>query len=121
MKRDNGFKTTGKWKLDVKSTTGEYTETFDCVMVCTGHHADQNIPDFKGLKKYKNTLIHTHDYKDYHGFEDKKVLIIGIGNSGGDVANELSRISSQVRYNAAKSQYYNPLQPGSPHDPNKLV
>jgi dimethylaniline monooxygenase (N-oxide forming) len=67
------------------------------VLVCTGHHANKNVPEFPGLDKFKGTVTHTRDYKDYHGYEDKRVLIIGIGNSGGDVATELSRISSQVR------------------------
>ena len=41
-------------------------------------------------------VVHTHDYKDYHGYDDKRVVVVGIGNSGGDVAVELSRIASQV-------------------------
>lgn len=69
---------------------------FDAVLVCTGHHADKNIPDFPGLDKFKGKITHTHDYKDFRGYEDKRVLIIGVGNSGGDVATELSRISKQV-------------------------
>ena len=69
---------------------------FDGVLVCTGHHAEKNIPTFPGLDKFTGKVTHTHDYKDYHGYENKRVLIIGIGNSGGDVATELSRISSQV-------------------------
>lgn len=67
-------------------------------MVCTGHHADKNIPDFPGLEKFKGKVTHSHDYKNFRGYEDKRVLIIGIGNSGGDVANELSRISKQVHF-----------------------
>jgi dimethylaniline monooxygenase (N-oxide forming) len=64
--------------------------------VCTGHHAKKNVPEFPGLEKFKGKVTHTHEYKDFHGYEDKNVLIIGIGNSGGDVATELSRISSKV-------------------------
>lgn len=65
-------------------------------MICTGHHAEKNIPKFPGLEMFKGKVTHTHDYKDFHGYEDKRILIVGIGNSGGDVATELSRLSSQV-------------------------
>ena len=44
----------------------------------------------------KGRTVHTHDYKDHQGYEDKNVVIIGIGNSGGDVAVELSRIGKHV-------------------------
>lgn len=79
-----------------KSSPEEERHTFDCVLVCTGHHADKNLPSFPGLDKFKGNVKHTHDYKNFHGYEDKNVLIIGIGNSGGDVATELSRIAKQV-------------------------
>ena len=86
----------GQWELDIKSKETRSTEVFDAVLVCTGHHAEKNIPSFPGLDKFKGKVVHTHDYKDFRGYENKAVLIIGIGNSGGDVANELSRISKQV-------------------------
>ena len=41
--------------------------------------------------------LHTHDYKEPRGYEDKRVLVIGIGNSAGDAAVELARCAKQVR------------------------
>ena len=46
--------------------------------------------------RFKGKVLHSHDYKHMSGFEDKRILIIGIGNSGGDAAVELSRVASQV-------------------------
>ena len=88
----------GKWELVTRHAGSDSTEThtFDAVLVCTGHHAEKNVPSFPGLEIFRGKVVHTHDYKDYRVFEDKRVLIIGIGNSGGDVAIELSRITSQV-------------------------
>ncbi|XP_053398441.1 flavin-containing monooxygenase 5-like [Mercenaria mercenaria] len=94
----SSFKINGTWEVVTREMTSKNMETniFDGVLVCTGHHAEKNMPDFPGLDRYKGYVTHTHDYKDYRGYEDKRVLIIGIGNSGGDVATELSRISAQV-------------------------
>jgi dimethylaniline monooxygenase (N-oxide forming) len=39
---------------------------------------------------------HSWQYKTPQDYQDKNVLIIGIGNSGGDMAVELSRIAKQV-------------------------
>lgn len=97
VKQAESYEKDGKWKITIRTPEKkEEQHIFDGVLVCSGHHADKNMPDFPGLDKFKGKVTHTHDYKDYHGYEDKRVLIIGIGNSGGDVATELSRISSQV-------------------------
>ena len=69
---------------------------FDAVMICTGHHAEKNMPSFPGLSNFKGKVLHSHDYRKPEGFEGKNVLVIGIGNSGGDVATELSRFASKV-------------------------
>ncbi|KAL4237753.1 Cyclopentanone 1 [Mactra antiquata] len=98
IKQSDDYKKSGKWEIvtSSKSAPEKKTHTFDFVLICTGHHADKNVPNFVGLDKFKGKVTHTHDYKDYHGYEDKNVLIIGIGNSGGDVATEISRISAQT-------------------------
>ena len=49
-----------------------------------------------GLDTFKGEKIHSHDFKSQKGFEDKRILVIGIGNSGGDAAVELSRVGKQV-------------------------
>ena len=53
--------------------------------------------------RFKGRVVHSHDYKNSTGFEDKRIVIIGIGNSGGDAAVELSRVASQVYH--VKVQY----------------
>ena len=51
-------------------------------------------------------MIHTHDYKDHRGMEDKRVIVIGVGNSGVDVAAELAKIARQVRKFHLRRQYW---------------
>ncbi|XP_077987008.1 flavin-containing monooxygenase 5-like [Glandiceps talaboti] len=92
------YDTTGKW--DVKYTNSEKnvtkTETFDAVLVCSGHHVDPHKPKFPGQDDFQGRIVHTHDYKVPKNYEDKRILVIGIGNSGGDAAVELARVGSQV-------------------------
>lgn len=72
------------------------TLTASAIMICTGHHATPYVPKIPGLDIFKGQVKHTHSYKDFSGLEDKRVVVIGIGNSGGDVAVDLSRLSSKV-------------------------
>ncbi|XP_033727986.1 dimethylaniline monooxygenase [N-oxide-forming] 5-like [Pecten maximus] len=98
VKQAEDFDMNGQWVISTrdKKTKNEVTKTFDAVLVCTGHHACPNKPDFPGLSKFKGKVIHSHDYKTPNEYHDKRVVIIGIGNSGGDAAVELSHVTSQV-------------------------
>ena len=92
------YDTTGRWQITSKNRdSGErITEFFDAVMICIGHHTTPNTPDFQGLEEFQGKVLHTHDYKTPYQLIDKQVVVIGIGNSGGDASVELSRISSKV-------------------------
>ena len=74
--------------------TGEATrETrrFDLLVVGNGHHWDPRFADFPG--EFTGEMIHSHAYIDpwdpLH-LMDKKILVVGIGNSAADIAVELS-------------------------------
>ncbi|GFN88429.1 dimethylaniline monooxygenase [n-oxide-forming] [Plakobranchus ocellatus] len=98
IKRADSFAKTGQWEICYRNhSTGKVSsELFDGVLICTGHHAEKYVPEFPGLKNFQGKVLHAHDYRVPTGYEDKKVLIIGMGNSGGDCAVELSRVAKQV-------------------------
>lgn len=77
--------------------TGEITsDTFDCVCVCIGHHVYPNEPTFPGQEEFEGKIMHTHSLKKVDGFEDLRVVVVGVGNSGMDAAVELSSVTKQV-------------------------
>jgi dimethylaniline monooxygenase (N-oxide forming) len=97
----NDYDATGRWSITYsKASADDVTETFDAVMVCTGHHAEPNIPVIDTLNgsnaQFKGEVIHSWQYRNPFKYIDKNVLVVGVGNSGGDIAVELSRIASQV-------------------------
>nr|KAG5706617.1 hypothetical protein BaRGS_005687 [Batillaria attramentaria] len=94
VKRAEDFAKTGRWNLQIRDHKSgeERTETFDAVLVCSGHHAEKHEPSFPGLSDFTGRVVHSHDYKEPSQYVGKRILIIGIGNSGGDLAVELSRV-----------------------------
>ena len=98
LEPNSDYEETGKWKITAKDlNTGRVLdEVFDGVMVCTGHHVQPSAPTFKDQDKFKGQVVHTHSYKRPDGYADKKVIVVGIGNSGGDAAVELSAIADKV-------------------------
>lgn len=97
-RRAADFSTSGQWLLTVRDRNTDVSteQTFDALMVCSGHHADAYKPRFSGDDTFKGKILHSHDYRHFSGFEGKRVIVVGIGNSGLDVSVELSHVCSQV-------------------------
>ncbi|CAG8756037.1 10302_t:CDS:2, partial [Dentiscutata erythropus] len=87
-----------RWKVKyiIQSENNEKEEIFDFVMVCSGHHRKPKWPEFKGMNLFKGEQLHSYKYKRAIDFENKRVLIVGCGNSAMDIAVELTHSASQV-------------------------
>jgi dimethylaniline monooxygenase (N-oxide forming) len=94
----NDFKSTGKWNVTTKKTYSDEksTETFDGVFVCNGHHSNAFTPPIDGQKLFKGVQMHSNEFRTSTGFEEKRVVVVGIGVSGAEVASELSSVCSQI-------------------------
>ncbi|MEH6821070.1 MAG: NAD(P)-binding domain-containing protein [Dietzia psychralcaliphila] len=78
----------GGWELTTEHTG---TRRFDALVVGNGHHWDPRFGDFPG--EFTGEMIHSHAYVDpWDPLElmDKRVLVVGLGNSAADIAVELS-------------------------------
>ncbi|WP_280348384.1 flavin-containing monooxygenase [Nocardia neocaledoniensis] len=85
----------GLWRV---TTAAGDTEIFDALIVCNGHHWDPRFPDYPG--EFDGVLMHSHAYNDPFDPIDmrgKRIVVVGMGNSGLDIASELSQ-----RFLAAK-------------------
>jgi len=67
------------------------TQEFHALFVCNGHHWCPRMPLVPGT--FTGRLLHSHDYKSAHIFERDRVLIIGGGNSGADIAVQIARVA----------------------------
>ena len=74
------------------------THHYDAVLVANGHHWDARLPEpaFPGADTFTGVQVHSHDYKTFDGFEAKRVLVLGIGNSACDIAVETSKVSART-------------------------
>uniref|UniRef100_A0A8C9F015 Flavin-containing monooxygenase n=1 Tax=Pavo cristatus TaxID=9049 RepID=A0A8C9F015_PAVCR len=92
------FATTGRWEVETESEGKQESAIFDAVLVCTGHHSDAHLPlhAFPGLDKFEGWYLHSRDYKSPQAFAEKRVIVVGTGNSGIDIAVELSHTAKQV-------------------------
>jgi len=71
----------------------ETTVTFDHVIVCSGVNRDPFIPNIKGLQEFKGEVVHSSTYINADRFAGKNVICIGLGESGADIAHEISEVT----------------------------
>ncbi len=69
------------------------TERFDAVVVANGHNWSPRWPSPPYPGNFKGAEMHAHDYSDAEVFRDKRVLVVGMGNSAMDIAVDASFVS----------------------------
>jgi dimethylaniline monooxygenase (N-oxide forming) len=85
-----GYRVTTR-NLDTEQTT---TGHYRAVLVCNGHHWQPHLPNFPG--DFNSPTRHSRSYRNPRGLEGKNVLIVGIGNSGVDIACEAADVARRV-------------------------
>jgi cation diffusion facilitator CzcD-associated flavoprotein CzcO len=76
LKRDDG-----RWLVTL---SGGEQRLYRAVVCATGCNWDANMPEVKG--QFNGEIRHSVTYKKAEEFKGKKVMIIGAGNSGADIA-----------------------------------
>lgn len=87
-----------KWEVIVRNLRMKKNETFifDAVLVCNGHYNTPSMPTYEGFDLFQGRHVHSHDYRHSSRFLKEKVLVIGAGPSGVDLANEISKTAERV-------------------------
>ncbi|XP_060934879.1 flavin-containing monooxygenase 5-like [Limanda limanda] len=88
------FSLSGQW--DVVTMNRDVEEemlVFDAVLVCSGLFTNLTFPlsGFPGYKTFTGRCFHSWEYKDAEALRGKRVVVVGMGNSGGDIAVDVSR------------------------------
>lgn len=87
-----------RWTVDTRSTVGlgSHQSLYDAVVVANGHYSIPHIPDMKGIKAFDEAhpgvISHAKQYRTSEPFTGKKVVIVGNGPSGVDVAAQINAV-----------------------------
>jgi putative flavoprotein involved in K+ transport len=88
----------GLWEV----TTDEQAWSTHVVVIATGHYNRAVLPAWPGRDAYRGRLLHSVDFRTGADFAEQRVLVVGIGNSGAEIAADLveqgaSRVAVSVR------------------------
>ena len=96
-----------QWKLTVHHPdTGIQSYLYKGLIIANGTLAKPNIPTFKG--NFTGELIHSAQYKKASIFTDKRVLVIGAGNSGCDIVVDAVHYAKKVDISVRRGYYFVP-------------
>jgi putative flavoprotein involved in K+ transport len=81
---------TGRWSVVLRRADGTTREIHPRhVVMATGVSGIPNLPDLPALRRFTGTVLHSSEYDDGERWRGKCALVIGTGNSGHDIAQEL--------------------------------
>jgi thioredoxin reductase len=87
----------GRWSVVLRRTDGTARTMHPRhVVLATGVSGIPNLPDIPGLKKFAGTVLHSSRYGDGEEWQGKRALVIGTGNSGHDIAQDLYSSGARV-------------------------
>jgi cation diffusion facilitator CzcD-associated flavoprotein CzcO len=87
----------GRWTVTLRRADGSKRIMHPRhVVLATGVSGIPNIPDISGLTNFAGKVVHSSGYDDGENWKGKRALVIGTGNSGHDIAQDLYSSGAEV-------------------------
>ena len=97
-----------RWLVTVKRGKETTTYEYAGVVVANGHNWSPKVPTYPGQDVFEGEIIHSAQYKGPDVLQDKRVLVVGAGNTGCDVAVESAQHARATWHSTRRGYYYNP-------------
>lgn len=99
------------WQITTRVVSGdregeERTRTFGGLLIANGTLHHPNIPQLPGT--FAGEVMHSSEYRDPAIFEGKRVLLVGCGNSGADIAVDAVHRAASVDISLRRGYYFLP-------------
>jgi len=79
-----------------RAEAGENSQTAPIVVVATGWADYPHAPAWPGMETFGGEILHSSVYRNPAPFAEKRVLVIGYGNSGAEIALDLAEAGIDV-------------------------
>ncbi|MCB4362128.1 NAD(P)-binding domain-containing protein [Hydrogenophaga taeniospiralis] len=93
----------GHWVVELSDGT---RRRYKAVICATGCNWDPNLPKFEG--RFSGELRHSVTYRSGDEFRGKRVLVVGAGNSGADIACDAATHADQAFISVRRGYHFIP-------------
>ncbi len=92
-------KANGAWET-VTEKDGYLSE---CVVIAAGYNRRPVLPKWPGQETFTGTILHSATYRNGEIYRGKRVLVVGIGNTGGEIAIDLQEFGAAAVHICVRS------------------
>jgi indole-3-pyruvate monooxygenase len=75
----------GVWEVQTQDTRYQASN----LVIATGYNREPCLPVWPGQESFQGRILHSSEYRDGEPFRGQEVLVVGFGNSGGEIAIDL--------------------------------
>jgi len=91
------------WVITLKNG---HKNRFDLLVIGNGHNWFPKFPEYSGV--FTGQSLHSAEYRTPDIFANRRVLVVGGGNSGCDIAVEAAQIADHVWHSTRRGYWYMP-------------
>jgi cation diffusion facilitator CzcD-associated flavoprotein CzcO len=103
-----------RWTVRLHHADGKKREMHPRhIVMATGVSGIPNIPDIASLKNFAGKILHSSQYDDGENWKDKRALVLGTGNSGHDIAQDLHSSGALVTLVQRSSTLITNIEPSA--------
>jgi cation diffusion facilitator CzcD-associated flavoprotein CzcO len=104
----------GRWSVVLRQAEGARREMHPRhVVLATGVSGIPNLPEIPGLKSFTGEVLHSSQYDDGERWMGKRAIVIGTGNSGHDIAQDLHSSGANVTLVQRSSTLITNIEPSA--------
>lgn len=100
----------GRWHVMIRAQGSNELRVlrYAAVVIANGHNWHPKLPEYPGLGRFKGQVIHAAAYKDSASLRDRRVLVVGAGNTGCDIAVESAQQAARTWHSARRGYWFAP-------------
>ncbi len=103
-----------RWTATLRRADGAKRELHPRhIVMATGVSGIPNVPDIPSLKNFAGKVLHSSQYDDGEIWKGKRALVIGTGNSGHDIAQDLHSSGAEVTLVQRSSTLVTNIEPSA--------
>ena len=106
--------TEGRWSVTLRRADGSaFKMRPRHVVMATGVSGIPSVPEIASLRDFTGKILHSSQYDDGENWKGKRALIIGTGNSGHDIAQDLHSSGAEVTLVQRSSTLITNIEPSA--------
>jgi putative flavoprotein involved in K+ transport len=106
--------TEGRWSVTLRRADGSALKMRPRhVVMATGVSGIPSVPEIASLRDFTGKILHSSQYDDGENWKGKRALVIGTGNSGHDIAQDLHSSGAEVTLVQRSSTLITNIEPSA--------